>query len=32
LFVLLTMYSLDQSSLLIANLLRDMLHGYGGII
>lgn len=32
LFVLLTMYSLDQSSLLIANLLRDMLHGYGGVI
>ena len=27
LFVLLTMYSLDQSSLLIANLLRDMLRG-----
>lgn len=32
LFVLLTMYSIDQSSLLIANLLQDMLHGCGGAI
>ncbi|GAK58370.1 SAM-dependent methyltransferase [Candidatus Vecturithrix granuli] len=32
LFVLLTMYSLDQSALLIANLLQDMLRGYGGAI
>ncbi len=32
LFILLTIYSIDQSSLLIGNLLQDMLQGYDGKI
>jgi len=32
LFVLITMYSINQSSLLIGNLLQDMMHGCSGVI
>jgi 23S rRNA (cytosine1962-C5)-methyltransferase len=32
LFILITMYSIDQSSLFIGNILQDMMKGYGGTI